>query len=181
MQLRITKYDPKYRDANGFFTKKEWIAISDIGKVYDGKIFTTLDYFQVEDVYCETVRLLLLHLKIKSMNILQCSARKMISDFFTATQYYSITEEFNDSLISGKKCTWQDMNILIRACLRGNFSCFFRGSKGTYLHFGYDYYMYFGSQIDLDLNKIAFPEKIFIEENFPSPYMDIKRSNKAWL
>jgi hypothetical protein len=47
MQLRITKYDPKYRDANGFFTKKEWIASSDIGKVYDGKIFTASDYTAV--------------------------------------------------------------------------------------------------------------------------------------
>jgi hypothetical protein len=115
------------------------------------------------------------------MNILQGSARRFIPDFFTATKYYSIHEDFNNSLIAGKKCSWDEMDILIRANLRNYFNCFFKGSKGSYLHFGYDYYMYFGTNIDLNLDTIEFPKGIFIEEDFPSPYMAVKRTKSFWL
>jgi hypothetical protein len=73
----------------------------------------------------------------------------------------------------------------MRACLRGEFSFAFYGKDETYLHFGYDYYMYFGSKRNIDIQKIKFPDGMFIEENFPSPYLDIDNDddikNALWL
>jgi hypothetical protein len=41
--------------------------------------------------------------------------------------------------------------------------------------------MYFGSVINLHLDKIEFPQRIFIEENFPSPYLGTRRTKDFWL
>ncbi len=38
-QYRITKYDPAFR-IDGKYTKDEWTSIHDIGKIYNGCIFT---------------------------------------------------------------------------------------------------------------------------------------------
>ena len=51
---RISKYDPQYR-VNGIYQKDEWTAICDIGKVYDGKVFTEDEYYRVEQSYINFV------------------------------------------------------------------------------------------------------------------------------
>ncbi|MDC4204578.1 MAG: hypothetical protein MPW14_07475 [Candidatus Manganitrophus sp.] len=48
-QFRITKYNPKYRDALGVYTKKEWTSYSDIGKNV-----TKEEYETIETAYIET-------------------------------------------------------------------------------------------------------------------------------
>jgi hypothetical protein len=85
MQLRITKYNTNFRDENGSYTRlDEWTAICDIGKKVDGNgnLLTAAEYLRIEDAYCETIYILLSHLKIRSMKIQNCSARRWIKDFF---------------------------------------------------------------------------------------------------
>lgn len=51
---RVSKYDPQYR-INGIYQKDEWTAISDVGKVYEGKMFTEDEYCNVEQSYVDFV------------------------------------------------------------------------------------------------------------------------------
>ena len=53
--LRITKYDPKNRDHNGWYIRDEWTDYSDIGKSLEGKALTRDEYLQVESAYISSV------------------------------------------------------------------------------------------------------------------------------
>ena len=49
----ITKYNPIFRDKNGFYRKKDWIGLQDVGKVFDGKLLTFELYSEVEKKYID--------------------------------------------------------------------------------------------------------------------------------
>ncbi|QSX06726.1 hypothetical protein JYG23_04550 [Sedimentibacter sp. zth1] len=52
---RITKYNPQYRDSYGAYLKDEWTSLSDVGKQYDGKVFTKDEYLEYERLYIESI------------------------------------------------------------------------------------------------------------------------------
>lgn len=43
---RITKYDPKYRDEEDGFNLDTWTEYSDLGKVFNNKIFEMDEYLE---------------------------------------------------------------------------------------------------------------------------------------
>ncbi|QNR25594.1 hypothetical protein [Croceimicrobium hydrocarbonivorans] len=57
----ITKYNPKYRDENGYYTKVDWIGYAQIDTVYEGNKLSYEDYLEVENSYIEAVFLFLNH------------------------------------------------------------------------------------------------------------------------
>ena len=52
---RITKYDPKKRNLQGWFLEDTWISYGDIGSVYQGKKLTYNEYVHVEDLYINAI------------------------------------------------------------------------------------------------------------------------------
>ena len=50
MHYRISKYNPKFRDEDGFYTRKEWTSISDIGESFDGSEVTIHEYLEIENI-----------------------------------------------------------------------------------------------------------------------------------
>lgn len=73
-ELRIIKYAPKYRTELGYYVCDEWTSIADIGKVYDGKLFTASEYFEMEAKYVETLKILLQVCGISEMTIRYCGS-----------------------------------------------------------------------------------------------------------
>lgn len=226
-ELRITKYDPQYRNEIGTYLRDEWYLISQIGDTFDGKVFTSSDYFDAEDRYIESLKILLKAYDITEMAIDRGGdwrafanygtykaipydvpqikpiisfselykymaddsgaeihiPRQSISDdtiarwtswepipqwFFTNNQKFSLSDEFIASLCEGRICTIEEIEILSRLNLRGDFWCSFYGPNSSYIHFGWDYYMYFGGDFDCDISKLVFPMGIFVESS-PSP------------
>lgn len=53
---RVTKYNPKYRNRKGIYTKQEWIDISDIGKIFQGKKLTLEEYLKTEMAYIFAIK-----------------------------------------------------------------------------------------------------------------------------
>ena len=51
-QYRVTKYDPANR-VNGEYTKDEWTSMYDVGRSYNGKVFTFEEYLKVEKSYLD--------------------------------------------------------------------------------------------------------------------------------
>src|SRR5262249_56008880 len=43
-QFRVTKYDPRFRDSRGAYMREDWIAMSDIGKSFEGVTLTASEY-----------------------------------------------------------------------------------------------------------------------------------------
>ena len=62
----------------------------------------------------------------------------------------------------------QDLDKVVRMTLREVIWCKMIGDNGVYLHFGYDYYMYIGSNIEA-ASLGAPPQGMFYEE-MESPY-----------
>ncbi len=52
---RITKYDPKKRNSQGWFLEDTWTSYSDIGESYQGKKITYDEYSQVENLYINAI------------------------------------------------------------------------------------------------------------------------------
>ena len=229
LELRITKYDPQYRNEIGIYLRDEWIGISDIGKTFEGKVLTASDYFGTEDRYIEALKTLLGACGISEMRMSRghknwrvqhnnyvfqeipfhaekikpmidvgdlyeyrvddqgteihiphqsISEEEMLdwttwfpipASFFTNTKTFRLSDDFVDSLGEGRVCTVEEIELLSRLCLREDFDCIFTGPNDSYIHFGWDYYMYFGGDFDCDWTSLKFPEGIFVEA-FPSPW-----------
>lgn len=58
LKVRITKYNPIYRDDNGYYTLNDWTSFSDIGKEYNNSIFTLEEYIKVENSYLSAIDIL---------------------------------------------------------------------------------------------------------------------------
>lgn len=53
--LRVTKYNPIYRNEKGGYMKDEWTDFSDIGETFDGKVLTREEYEEVEQHYISMI------------------------------------------------------------------------------------------------------------------------------
>lgn len=132
MNKRISKYNPKYRDSNGAYTKNEWTSISDIGKNFDGKIFTRDEYIEIEDKYLDAIEIFINYHNIKKIRLVNL-------------------ENYNDFNLKGIEL--KDYNvypnkealIIAKYILREDFWGELKGENGIEICFGYDYLMSFKS------------------------------------
>ena len=65
----IVKYRPEYYDENGAYKANEWTSISDIGKSYDGKIFTLENYLRVEQRYIAVILSIMSRMDCKYLTV----------------------------------------------------------------------------------------------------------------
>lgn len=219
-ELRITKYDPQYRNELGYYLRDEWTEISDVGRTFEGKLLTANEYLETEARYVEALKILLNAYGISEMSLyrwgnwkaysasqsfyeisnasedLTClvssnqfpdydnpernfqirSCRISLDDgkkavlryscpdrFFTNNKYYNLSNEFIDSLQDGRVCTLEEIEILTILALRNFFGCRFAGPHNSHIHFGWNYYMFFGCDLDCNWPSLKFPEGIFVE------------------
>jgi hypothetical protein len=50
-EYRITKYDPRFRDERGAYTRPDWIRLQDVGEIFSGAVLTREAYDAVENAY----------------------------------------------------------------------------------------------------------------------------------
>lgn len=150
-QYRITKYNPIHR-VNGIYTKDEWTSMYDVGKSYDKKIFKFEDYLVVERSYLKVIEKVLQELNIKRVVIKQGE---------------NIYSKLNNSVLRSQ----EEVLLVARGCLREEFWCKLE-SKNFFIHFGYDYYMYIGADIEeKHMFEIAHENGLFSELIQQSPYL----------
>ena len=63
--IRVGKYNPKFRDKTGKFIGSDWTSISDI----DGKIFSMDEYLNIENKYVVYVENIVKNNEIKNLII----------------------------------------------------------------------------------------------------------------
>ncbi len=69
-QYRISKYDPSFRDAEGRYTRDEWIMAGQIGESFDGVVLTREEYQRVEDAYVTVARGFLRESGVASLTVM---------------------------------------------------------------------------------------------------------------
>ena len=149
---RISKYDSEYR-INGVYLRDEWTSISDIGKVYDGKVFTYNEYKDVENSYLSLIKQVCSRLKVVEMRI-------------------SSLEDYSNNCLYREGYILKGLDSIIdvaRDCLREKYWCKLC-APALEFHFGYDYYIYVCSSLDFkQLHHLVNDLGLFIEVKV-SPY-----------
>lgn len=155
---RVTKYNPAYRNAEGAYLKDEWISSSDIWNPN-----VTLDieeYLKTEDEYWKVV-----------LNFLQLAPVESLT--IMGLEVYGVSDQMPEQLLSDIKVpvsslmngqrlsTKEEIEEIFRLCMREIIWCKLVGDSDTYIHFGYDYYVYFGTSRKLSLTTMSTP--LFIE------------------
>lgn len=163
---RITKYNPKNRDFNGAYLKKEWISYSEIGKVFENKKFMVEDYLKIENAYIQAIILFMECLNINYLRIvaLQKKIKPEKNEFYSFSMINAYNSFKKRQLISKELVI-----IIAKLALRENLWCKLE-AEDMYVHFGYDYYMYIGSK-NICKDAISKIEKSGLyAEAFESPY-----------
>ena len=158
-KLRITKYNPQYRNDNGSYIKGEWTDISDIGKTFGDDIFTIEKYINTENKYIK--------------------AAEILADIFNLSKFYTIGLEGKSERIrhSNSYPHLYDRDILLvlknirdgggldianlgqvcRLVLRNELWCqIVVVSPSIRITFGHDYYMYF----ELEYSDVSFVKRL---------------------
>ena len=165
--LRVTKYNPQNRDRNDIYLKKEWTSIGDVGKIFNDTMFTFESYLVYEEAYIDAILRIMRENKLKSFKIEALEKKSYVNynDFFD-----SESQKYFSSLKNNMVISIHDITPIIRFTLRELIWCKLISHK-MFVHFGYDYYMYIGSEKQLEnvLEDIK-NNGLFIEP-MVSPYM----------
>jgi hypothetical protein len=156
----LTKYDPRFRLPDGTFGRNEWTGIADIGKTFETGTLSLDEYLVKENAYVESIRRLMSSAGVTSLVVsgLELDPDNLGPEFRAAI----------DFLREGAALSGEELDVTIRICLRGLAWCRLEGEHGTYLHFGYDLYTYFGSRtFEFELPKL--PQGMYAEP-FESPH-----------
>lgn len=172
----ITKYNPEYRDGRKYL-KEEWTAICDIGKSYDGKIFTEDEYRKVEDAYVQAIKLIMVHLEIPFLKIFDL-IKSFEDDYFmkNVNEYKNLYE---DKIVkeyfkikNKDKYDINNVDLLIKLMLREDLGSTIVYRKGilqkkiVQVFIGYDFLMGIHINLKLDMSLIKEIENLglFVEE-----------------
>lgn len=182
---RVTKYDPHYRDANGFYTlKDEWYLYEQIGETFEDKVFTYEEYLITENSYVEAIFYIMKFMHIHSLRVISPSKTypqnfanlgksKAKKNSFYTPEIIRIAHSVTDEMRVFKK----NIDILARLALRENMG-FQLENSAMRVHFGWDYYMYIATKQEFSKKEISAIEKMHLfVEPCTFPYDEDKKDN----
>jgi hypothetical protein len=156
MYLRITKYNPLFRNEDGYYTKNDWIGYTQIGKIFNEKLFTYDEYEECENKYLSVVRVAIEASKVNEL---------LIEKLEIFDDDPEPSEEVKKILKKGKISNSDEAVLISQAILRLFFWAELNSPNNKLsITFGYDYYMYIETE---DENVIAaiksnLPDGMFI-------------------
>jgi hypothetical protein len=165
--FRITKYNPIFRLPDGSYSRAEWTSVCDIGNMYDDGVLELEKYLRTENDYINAVQSFMTSEGISSLYVVDLEKNENYGASFPSflleeTKYYT------SLLFEGIELNGQFLEWVIKIALRKKVWCRMEGPDGFYVHFGYDYYMYIGSE-KMKPAPPVLPAGIFAEP-FESPY-----------
>lgn len=167
MRLRVTKYDPKNRDAEGRYSNDEFTSWHDTGRMYGNHVLTADDYVLIEDDYVTTVREFLSRIGID--NLVVCELEDRQQSGIVNASVDKIRPASIVSLSDGMTVKGNEIEMIVRLAIRELIWCKLTGSHNTYIHFGYDLYMYLGTDAPI-LPLVPCSRRVFYEP-LESPYV----------
>jgi hypothetical protein len=134
---RITKYDPRYRNEHGHYLREEWTSVSEIGRVFEGQLFTHEEYRRVERRYVQAAHALLA--SCEQIVLLGVEKHGQAPNRHAAPTLFQAWQ----TLQEGAVIRSADLGSLIELLLQEYAWCYLVDyTKRLKLEFGYDYYMY---------------------------------------
>jgi len=143
----ITKYNPIYRDEIGRYKREEWIGFFQINKVINGVKFTFETYLVTEEKYIQAAHCFFEFHKCVKI-ILKNVDRYDFSDYKydDREELLSVYNEVGSGYVVTKDKLSLVIKLILRELLWAELFC---GTSSVAVRFGWDYYMYFSSSLDL--------------------------------
>jgi hypothetical protein len=138
---RVTKYNPKKRDENGYYLFDDWTCYSQINTIADGKLLTYAEYLTTEDAYIDAIELFMTCNNLTELSV------SYLEKYWELDHDPNLTPEMIAlfaRMKKGLKLNKDEVKTAARLILRGDLWCKLETEK-MFVHFGYDYYMYIGS------------------------------------
>lgn len=149
---RVTKYNPRHRNRRGHYKAEDWSSVSDIGRVFNGETLTVQDYLKTESAYTKAALDVFTHSGQKmTVTALEMADRPWLEDTLKTVDLGS-SLELDPALERAQErqaLSPKVFETLTRLCLRELLWLRFSEPGRASVHFGYDYYMYFASNLDL--------------------------------
>ncbi|SFX09969.1 hypothetical protein SAMN04487866_101523 [Thermoactinomyces sp. DSM 45891] len=165
---RVTKYNPEYR-VNGAYTRDEWTSVADVGKAVNWN-----EYLSVENNYVNAVIAFMEKVRVSVLEVSNLEKYDTLQLYADQDIYLSKDmDELYRKIKNGVYLKKNDIEHLVRIVLREYLWCKLVHTPDVFVHFGYDYYMYFGCSFQLDDEFIQQLHLLglFVEEMI-SPYND---------
>lgn len=165
----IVKYSPQKYDSNGIYTTDEWTSMWDVGKKFDGKLFTLEEYLRVEQRYVSVILSIMKAMNCKYMTIQYLEADKdYIAKQIKASKYREIDYHLLMSislLEEGRRISIERMSDILRLALREYIYVELSNKEhGVFVKFGYDYYLNVACSLsNEELEHIARKESLFLD------------------
>ena len=147
--FRLQKYDPSKYDDLGQYTLDEWAHVSEIGKIFGGKVFSRAEYICVEDSYIAVIADLLKTCEIDQLKVFSDGSGPR--DVEVYEQYLfdvPIQEALNypeGEWIGGDK-----LLTFCRLCLRSLQGHSVSNEKDFFIAFTGDLYVHVGCAVNAD-------------------------------
>ena len=149
-EYRITKYDPNHRE-NGIYQVEAWTSIGDIGKEFKDGVLTHHKYEQMEQSYINCCIELL-----RKSNVSRLTVRNF--------------EYYHEGITLPQVLQTEDnIRRAIMCCLQEKCWAMLE-NESFFVHFGFDYYMYIGTNLPYALVDQVAKEYNLFAELFRSPY-----------
>ena len=165
----IVKYSPQKYDSNGIYTTDEWTSMWDVGKKFDGKLFTLEEYLRVEQRYVSVILSIMKAMNCKYMTIQYLEADKeYITSSIKSSKFYNIDSELLKSLPlleENRRIHISKITDIIRLSLR-EYIYVVLCNKEHKLHikFGYDYYLNVSCSLNCEtLKNIVCREGLYLD------------------
>jgi hypothetical protein len=170
---RITKYDPSQRDEWGAYIPQAWTSAADVGKQFPQGKLTLEIYLNVEKAYLNAALSLWKLAKCPRIQILGLEKAELSRAKLKHEPELVAVLDNGASPEEGQVlCEQTEIERVIKLVLREYIWCRLGSSKGFFLHFGWDYYMYCGGvQLNSQLRDEIMNSGLFVED-FDSPYLD---------
>jgi len=172
-EYRITKYDQSKRNESGTYTgPNAWTSYSDVGDIFDGKELLLEECLRVESAYIETAIKLfeysgLPYLRLTRTKVHEWEQKRIREEGYPfydpAFELIDVTE---DAIICPK-----DMRTILQMIFRGFVEASLEWQDKFYIHIGWDFYMYVGTnKTDEVIHDAIHAKGLYIDKNHPSPY-----------
>jgi hypothetical protein len=139
---RVTKYNPSFRDEQGNYMIHEWSSFNNVGSLFNGVVLELRSYIEVEQRYIKAIMMFCNELNCDIFQVQELE--KYHTKGMTAQEIF-----FYDELTEDAEIGLERIEELARFVLRENIWCELvcKNDHDNSIHFGYDYYMYFSSNI----------------------------------
>lgn len=164
---RITKYDPKKRNPQGWFIEDTWTSYSDIGSLYQGEKLIYDEYIRVENLYISAIVQFMKCLNISHLQVKGLENHGHVNEGSSVDKAEVV---FVNTLKENDLLSLEQVKMASKLILREYFWCKLISKHKMFVHFGYDYYMYIGSRLECKDTLQKIKESGLYVENFESPY-----------